>query len=148
VISGQPGGAYLPETDVDWYVIGGDEAGLPAIATLLEVLPASMRTHVFVEVRDKGEEQELPTPAQAQITWLHRDSDDQIPGQALATALRDVELPQGDGRIWITAEASIMRDIRKHYLEDRGIDRSKLRTQGYWKQDATNHTDHDMGDDV
>jgi NADPH-dependent ferric siderophore reductase len=148
VISGQPGGTYQPETHVDWYLIGGDEAGLPAIATLLEALPASIRTYVYIEVRDQSEEQELPTPSQAQITWLHRGSDNDLPGQALAIALRQAELPEGDGRIWITAEASVMRDIRKHYLEDRNVDRTKLRTQGYWKQHATNHTDHDMGDDV
>ena len=41
-----------------------------------------------------------------------------------------------------------MREIRKHYIEDRGLDRSVLRTQGYWKKGDINHPDHDMGDDV
>lgn len=147
VISGQPGGAYQPEPDVDWYLIAGDEAGLPAIATLLEVLPPTMPTYVYIEVRDKDEEQDLPTTDQTHLTWLHRQSDDDLTGQALAGALREADVPEGDGRIWVTAEASVMREIRKHYLEDRSIDRAKLRTQGYWKQHATNHTDHDMGDD-
>ena len=39
VVGGQASGAYLPESDVDWYVILGDEAALPAIGTLLDALP-------------------------------------------------------------------------------------------------------------
>jgi NADPH-dependent ferric siderophore reductase len=99
VISGQPGGAYLPETTVDWYLIGGDEAALPAIATLLEVLPSSMRTHVFIEVLNEGEEQDLAAPSHIQLNCLHRDSSVVVPGRMLETALREVEIPLGAGRI-------------------------------------------------
>ena len=38
-----------------------------------------------------------------------------------------------------------MREIRKHYIEDRGLDRSVLRTQGYWKMGDINHPDHGHG---
>jgi NADPH-dependent ferric siderophore reductase len=148
VVGGQPSGAYLPETGVDWYVILGDEAALPAIATLLEALPASMRVHAYIEVLDADEEQELTSPAQTEITWLHRRSEKELAGRLLVTALRDVVLPEGDGRVWVSAEASIMRAMRKHLLEDRWLDRSTIRTQGYWKDGALNHTDHDMGDDA
>ena len=41
-----------------------------------------------------------------------------------------------------------MREMRRHCIEERGLDRSILRTQGYWKAGASNHSDHDMGDDV
>ena len=147
VISGQPGGAYQPEMDVDWYVIGGDEAAIPAIATLLEVLPPAMRVHVYAEVLDEEEEQEITPSSQAQITWLHRNSANELPGRKLAAAMRDVELPEGDGRVWVSCEASVMRGIKADFLE-RGVDRSMLRVQGYWKAGDVNHTDHDMGDDV
>jgi NADPH-dependent ferric siderophore reductase len=148
VVSGQPSGAYLPEADADWYVILGDEAALPAIATLLEALPATMRADVFIEVLNANEEQELPSPAQTNITWLHRNSETNLSGLLLVDAVRSAELPAGDGRVWVSAEASIMRQVRKHLLEDRNLDRSLIRTQGYWKQGALNHTDHDMGDDI
>ena len=58
--------------DVDWYLIGGDEAALPAIGTLLEALPSSMRSHVFVEVQDADEELQLESAAKLQLSWLHR----------------------------------------------------------------------------
>lgn len=148
VVSGQPSGAYLPDTDAEWYVILGDEAALPAIGTLLEALPATMRAEVIIEVLNADEEQPLTSPAQANITWLHRGNDTDLAGKLLIDAVRNVELPAGDGRVWVSAEASIMREVRKHLLEDRQLDRSLIRTQGYWKQGALNHTDHDMGDDI
>ncbi|MDA0799406.1 MAG: siderophore-interacting protein [Chloroflexi bacterium] len=148
VVSGQPSGAYLPEVDADWYVILGDEAALPAIATLLEALPATMQADVYIEVLNAQEEQELSGPAQTNITWLHRGNDHDLPGLLLIDAMRNADLPEGDGRVWVSAEASIMRQVRKHLLEDRQLDRSLIRTQGYWKHGDLNHTDHDMGDDV
>lgn len=148
VISGQPGGPYIPEADVDWYLIAGDEAALPAICTVLEVLEPSITANVMIEVLNEAEEQELASCSAMNTTWIHRHSEDGLPGVKLASALRDVVLPEGNGRIWISCEASIMRDIRRHFLEERGIDRSVLRTQGYWKAGTTNHSDSDMGEDI
>ena len=148
VVGGQPSGTYFPEPSADWYVILGDEAALPAIATLLEALPATIQAHVYIEVLNAAEEQELTSPARTHITWLHRGNDHDLPGRLLAHAIRHADIPEGDGRVWVSAEASIMREIRKHLLEDHNLHRSLIRTQGYWKQGALNHTDHDMGDDV
>ena len=147
VISGHAGGAYFPESGVDWYVIGGDEAALPAMATVLEALTDSMRAYVVAEVHDACEELELASPAALQVRWLHRRLGE-MPGRMLAQAMRAFELPEGDGRVWVSCEASVMRDIRRHFIEDRGLDRAKLRTQGYWKAGAANHPDHDMGEEV
>lgn len=148
VISGQPSGAYLPEATADWYVILGDEAALPAIATLLEALPSTIEAFVYIEVFNEREEQELPSLATTHITWLHRGNEHDLPGLLLVDAMRNVDIPQGDGRVWVSAEASIMRKIRKQLLEERDLDRSDIRTQGYWKQGDLNHADNDMGDDI
>ena len=147
VIGGSSGGTYLPDVDVDWYLIGGDEAAVPAIATLLEALPSSMQAYVLAEVRDADEELALESAAEVQTTWLHRRAGE-TPGQALASAMREAELPEGKGCIWVSCEATIMRELRAYFLHDCGLDRSMLRTQGYWKAGAPNHPDHDMGDDV
>ncbi len=147
VISGRSGGTYYPEMDADWYLIGGDEAALPAIGTLLEALPSSMRAHVLAEVPNADEEQELESAAALQIWWLHRKAGE-IPGRALAAAMREAELPEGRGCVWVSCEAAIMREVRRHFIEERGIDRSMLRTQGYWKAGESNHPDHDMGEKV
>jgi NADPH-dependent ferric siderophore reductase len=58
-VSNQPGGAYNVDNEADWFLIGGDEAALPAIATLLEALPASCFAYVFTEVADAAEKLKL-----------------------------------------------------------------------------------------
>lgn len=147
IIGGQAGGAYYPDTAAEWYIVGGDEAALPAICTLLEAMPPTMRAHVYAEVHDAGEEQALTSAAPFEVTWLHRENGG-TPGTLLADAMKTVALPEGDGRVWVSCEANVMRDIRRHFIEERGVDRSMLRTQGYWLNGEVNHSDHDMGDDV
>ena len=60
--------------------------------------------------------------------------------------MREAALPEG-GRIFVACEAGVMRDIRKHLMLERGLDRTSFHTQGYWKLGASNHPDHDLGDD-
>jgi len=50
--------------------------------------------------------------------------------------------------IGILSEAGVMRDIRRHLLNERGMDRARAHTQGYWKYGAVNHPDNDRGQDV
>ena len=70
-VSHQPGGAYKVDPEADWYLIGGDEAALPAVGTLIESLPTSCMAYVFVEVADADEELKLESSTRFQVTWLH-----------------------------------------------------------------------------
>jgi NADPH-dependent ferric siderophore reductase len=147
-VSQQPGGAYKIDAEADWYLIGGDQAALPAVATLLEALPASCFAHVFVEVADAAEELRLESPERFQITWLHHGRAAGKIGRQLEQAVREFSLPEGNGRVWIGCEAAAMRDIRRHLLHDRGMNREHTHTHGYWKYGAANHPDNDRGQEV
>jgi hypothetical protein len=37
--------------------------------------------------------------------------------------------------------------VRRHLLDERGMDRQQLYTRGYWKLGAADHPDHDTGED-
>ena len=147
-VSHQPGGAYKVDAEADWYLIGGDEAALPAVATLLEALPSSCFAHVFVEVADAEEELTLESSARFQVTWLHHGRAAGRVGRKLEQAAREFTFPEGSGRVWIGCEAAVMRDIRRHLLSERGMDKARAHTQGYWKYGAVNHPDNDRGQDV
>jgi NADPH-dependent ferric siderophore reductase len=147
-VSHQPGGAYKVDPAADWYLIGGDEAALPAVGTLLDALPASCYAHVFVEVEDSAEELPLDSPARFQVTWLHHGGAGARVGRGLEHALREFSFPEGNGRVWIGCEAGVMRDIRRYLLNERRMDRAHAHTQGYWKYGVTNHPDNDRGQDV
>jgi NADPH-dependent ferric siderophore reductase len=145
-VSGQPGGAWNVDADADWYLLAADASALPGLATIVEALPAGKPATVFVEVPDADEHQVLESAARLDVTWLHHG--DAAPGGLLESAIRDLSLPAGDGRVWIGCEASVMRSARRHLLDEKGMDREHIHTHGYWKAGVTNHPDHDVGQDV
>jgi len=147
-VSGQPSGTYTVDTEADWYLIGGDDSALPGVATLLEALPATCFAHVFVEVGDAEEEMDLESPARFQVTWLHHGWTVGQVGRKLEESVRKFTFPEGNGRVWIGCEAGVMRNIRHHLLNERGIDRTHALTHGYWKYGAMNHPDNDRGQDI
>ncbi len=137
-----PGGPYTVQP-ADWYVIAGDESALPGIETIIEALPDASKAQVIVEVT--GPDEERPLLAE-NVTWLHRDGADA--GRRLEQTIRAMETPAGNGRFWVGCEAGVMRDIRKHLLFDRGLDREAIHTHGYWKRGDMNHPDHDVGQEI
>jgi NADPH-dependent ferric siderophore reductase len=147
-VSRQAGGTYQVDMDADWYFIGGDESALPAVATILEALPSSCHARVFLEVADVSEELRLESPATCDVTWLHHARVAGTVGRKLDEAVRGFTPPEGDGHIWIGCEAGVMRNIKRHLLNDRAMDRTRVHAQGYWKYGAANHPDNDRGQDV
>jgi NADPH-dependent ferric siderophore reductase len=99
-------------------------------------LPAETRVRVVQEVADEHEERPLSTAAQLDITWLHRGAHAAQADTALEEAVRTMPLPTGNRRIYIGCEAAAMRRIRKHLLQERGLDPATLITRGYWKLGA------------
>jgi NADPH-dependent ferric siderophore reductase len=140
-----PGPSYQIDPDADWFVLAGDDAALPAIETILDVLPAGTRVRVLLEVADEHEQRPLPSAAQLDIGWLHRGA--QAADALLEDAVRTMQLPAGSGRVYVGCEAAAMRRIRTHLLQDRGLDPATIVTRGYWKLGAVDYTDHDYGTD-
>ncbi len=139
-----PGPNYQIDPSADWFLLAGDDAALPAIETILDALPAEARVRVLLEVADQHEERPLSTAAQLDITWLHRGTQADA---ALEQAIRTIQLPAGNGRIYVGCEAAAMRRIRTHLLQERGLDPAAIVTRGYWKLGAIDYTDHDYGTD-
>jgi NADPH-dependent ferric siderophore reductase len=144
-----PKSAYAIDPSVSSYIIAGDDAAVPAIATILEALPAHTQADVYLEVDDANEEQRLSSAADTQITWLYRDArHDAEAGRVLDQTIRSLRLPDGDTRIFVACEASVMRDLRRYLLNDRQMDRGLVYTHGYWKHGEANHPDGDRGQET
>ncbi|GIH99922.1 siderophore-interacting protein [Planobispora takensis] len=126
-----PGGAYAPSPEADWHLLVGDESALPAIAASLERLPSGAPAFVFVEVAGPEEEQRLDTPGDAKITWLHR-GDAQV-GEALVTAVRELDFPPGTLHAFVHGEANFVKALRRHLRTERGVPLSQLSISGYWR---------------
>lgn len=128
-----PSPAYQPSLDVDNYLLAGDETALPAIAAILRTLPAGTRVVVLVEVADAAEEQPLPTAADAEVTWLHRDSQPAGDSRLLECAVRDASLPADATEAWIAGERGAVLAVRRHLLDVRGLPRHRVRPTTYWR---------------
>jgi NADPH-dependent ferric siderophore reductase len=133
-IGGPRGSAVVPD-DFDWYLLVGDETALPAIGRRVEELRADVPVATFV-VDDAGAAQSFPTKAAWTPRWIARrgTTDD---AALLRAALADFDLPQGDGFVWIAAEAAVARTVRTYLVEERGHKREWTKAHGYWKRGQT-----------
>lgn len=122
---------FRPPEDTDLVVMWGDETAVPAASAILEALPAGTRARVWLEVGYADDMQDLVTEADAEITWLVRGEG---PPMALA-ALRDAQLPAARAPyVWIAGESGQVKELRRHFVGERGVDRRRVTFVGYWRQ--------------
>lgn len=132
-----PSPAYVPDPEAEAYLLAGDETALPAIAAILRVLRPGVPVRVFVEVADAAEVQQLPTDADAEVTWVHRDGVEAGRGDRLERAMRAAALPTGRVEVWLAGERAAMVAIRAFLLDERGFARSAVRPTTYWRHGET-----------
>jgi NADPH-dependent ferric siderophore reductase len=126
-----PGGAYAPDPDADWHLLVGDETALPAIAATLERIPAGVPVHALVEVDGPADEQPLTSPGRLDLRWCHRDP--ARPGR-LVDAVSALAFPAGRVHAFVHGEAGLVRALRRHLLDGRGVPREDLSVSGYWRR--------------
>lgn len=121
---------FRPPDDTDWVLIWADGTALPAASAALEWLPAGMPARVWLDVPRTEDRQALNTAAKARISWLVRSE-----GAASGVeAVRAAELPEGNPYVWIAGEASGVRALRRHLVQERGFDRRRVTFVGYWRR--------------
>lgn len=121
---------FRPPEDTGLVLIWGDETAVPAVAAILESLPAGTRARVWLEVSDAGAILDLATEADAEITWLvQEDAVDAI----RATPLPPAERPY----VWMAGESGRVKALRRHFVGERGVDRRRVTFVGYWRHGLT-----------
>lgn len=143
-VSGMARSGFEPDPASEWCVFIADHAALPAVAAILESLPARMRALVIVELQDPQDALQLESAAELEIRWLTESG---APCEQLVAEAGRLALPEGGGEVWVGCEAGAMRRIRAHLLRDLGLQPRAVHTRAYWKQDVVNHSDHDTGED-
>jgi NADPH-dependent ferric siderophore reductase len=120
-----PGGAYAPDASADWHLMVGDPSVVPAISASLARVPEGRLVHVLLQA-EPGDEQELASPGDLRVQWLHGDGD-----ELLADAVRVLDFPAGALDAFVHGEASSVRALRRHLLGERGLPR----TEEGWRED-------------
>ncbi|WP_203743305.1 siderophore-interacting protein [Catellatospora bangladeshensis] len=145
-------------------LLAGDETAVPAIAAILERLPADTRGAALLEVPYAADALTLNAPAGVDVRWLAREDLPRgsllvpavqeaaawlvpVPGAAATVEDVDVdvdvlwEVPEtsttGALYAWLAGEAAVIRTLRRHLVSDRGLDRRSVAFMGYWRQGRT-----------
>ncbi|MEW2298972.1 siderophore-interacting protein [Streptomyces sp. NPDC006655] len=122
---------FRPPEDTDLLLIWGDATAVPAATAVLESLPAGARVRAWLEVPEAGDIQDVATAADAEITWL-------TGGRSATEAVRAARLPcPAHPYAWIAGESGRVKELRRHLVGERGIDRRRVTFVGYWRRGLT-----------
>ncbi|MBA9002639.1 siderophore-interacting protein [Thermomonospora cellulosilytica] len=124
-----PRAEYAPPAHADWVLLAGDETALPAIGAILESLPPTTTARVLVEVASEAERQPFDLPGGVRLTWVRRDA-----GESLVTAVKETVFPAGRPYAWVAGESGTVKQIRRHLVNERGVDRRDIYFSGYWRR--------------
>jgi NADPH-dependent ferric siderophore reductase len=123
--------------DAAWHLFIGDESFLPATLVLLESVPAHVHGRAIIEVADRDEEQAVPNGELRDIAWLHRGGRPAGEAAELVAAAKAVDLPAGEGHVYIGGEARVVAAVRDQ-LEQRGVPLERMSPKAYWGRGRAN----------
>lgn len=132
-----PRGSVVFKGGIDAGVLIGDDTFLPTVGRAAEMY-SDVALLAIIEV--DGPEDEIELPAGTQVIWAHKGN--RLPGEALVEALAAATLPVGEVLFLAGGEATAMRDVRRHLLNDRGVPRENIRLSGHWKRGESNFDHH------
>lgn len=127
------GADYAPPVDTEWQLLIGDETALPAIAAIVESLPAHSTAVVLLEVGDGTDGLALAATAGTTVTWLHRDAEPAGRSDVVLTTLRGAQLPTGTPYAFVAGESTMVTSVRRHLVNDRGFAKDRVYFCGYWR---------------
>ena len=110
----------------------GDACTLPAISAIIESLPIGLQATVYLAVDDDSDRQLVPQRDGVEVRWVGSGSPVGAES-ALERATRTYVPPPGRTQVWLGAEASVMRELRRFVLGELGVARTDLHSAAYWK---------------
>jgi NADPH-dependent ferric siderophore reductase len=130
-----PTAAYEPGA-ADAHLLLADETGLPAVAAILEELPADAVVRAVVEVPDLADAQDdIEIRADADVRWLPRGGTPAGRSDALLEVVQELSRLPGRCRVWAAGERAQMRAVRRLLLAA-GVPREDLHVAAYWELGA------------
>lgn len=159
---GNHGGVEFRQSTGGTLLLAGDETAVPAISSICERLPVDARGTVVLEVPDAADVLPLVAPPGVEVRWLSRGADGYgsrlvpavvaaagellTPGASkTAQPAQDVdvdteilwEVPEEVASVplyaWLAGEAGVIRNLRRHLVTERGLDRRAVAFMGYWR---------------
>ncbi|MEB3369905.1 siderophore-interacting protein [Saccharopolyspora mangrovi] len=154
---------WAPPASAERLVLAGDETAVPALAAIVESLPAHARGVVCAEVPEDGDRQEWTGPAGVEVRWYARDGapHGKLLCEGVAGVLRELcpvgaagagdgELEDVDvdtGVLWevpeastesiygfLAGEAAVIKRLRRLMVDEHGVPKRAVAFMGYWRE--------------
>jgi NADPH-dependent ferric siderophore reductase len=130
-IAGPRSSSVVPD-DFDWYLLIGDDTALSAIGRRVEELRPRVPVITVIQIGSEAERQCFVTQSKLTQHWVTRSTGIENSNSALHEALVGIDLPRGDGYVWIAGEREIARGLRKYMIDVRGHPKAWLKAAAYW----------------
>jgi NADPH-dependent ferric siderophore reductase len=111
-------------------VFAGEETAAVAFGAMLRALPAGARVFGAIEVA--GEDDRLPLPRTAELSWCFRGGASAASSAGLVSAVRALDLPAGPGVAYLAGEARTCQAVRAHLVSERGWPRRSVLVKPFW----------------
>lgn len=124
----------IPEW-ADWNLLAGDETAIPAIAAILEALPASATGFAFLEVDNEADIFPVNTNSAVEIRWLLRNGTLPEHSDLILNAIKGLTLPSPTLKsryVWVAGEDNMVRAMRQYSSEELDLGRHELHATVYW----------------
>lgn len=144
-----PGGpeTLLPAATYRYLV--GDPSSLPAIAALLESLPADAKGHAIIRVNTPQDVLDLIKPAGVELSWVIGGTEKT---QEVITQFCALNLSMEESAFWIAGEDSLVVQLRRYLRREKGGDRQQLYAIPYWREGLNeedyHHKRHQVMDNI
>lgn len=139
---GGPGGLTI--RDASFYLLAGDHTAVPAIARIVENLPAHVGGEAFLEVPGPEDEQDIKTKSSVSVNWLHRNGEAAGRTRLLPDAILAMPWPNGERVFaWIGCESASVRSLRSYLRGERGLGAGQHLAIGYWRYGMDETAYHD-----
>ncbi len=121
-------GFHVPDELPAGFLLIGDSASIPAINSILAVVPPDVDVEVYLE-RHTADDDLIPITdhPRRSVHWVDRADD-----LALAAAIEDRDW--SDWYAWAAPEAGSLKHLRKRLRDAFGFPKSDLHAQAYWTQ--------------
>ncbi|MFT4162067.1 DUF2218 domain-containing protein [Shinella sp.] len=121
------------------YLLAGDETALPAIARLLETLPAQSQGLALIEVAGPAEEQAIANRTGIVIRWLYRGQAPAGTTTLLQDAVAALPVPgDSDGLFaWVSCEFRAFKAVRAQLRKHWGFPKEAHLVTAYWRRGWT-----------
>ena len=139
-ISG-PGSISRINTRADWFLMAADMSALPALSVNLAALSSDADGVVFITIAGEQDKQLLKKPIGVNLKWIVEPSPESAVS-ALVDAVTSQSWPAALVSTWVAGETSMVRQIREHFVAEKGLEREFRYTSGFWKIGHTEDTHH------